>query len=116
MKHLNLVEACLLPKAGLQGRKAVFLAEMEAAVPWPCLEALIEPVCPKRGNGRSPMPLGIMLRIHLMRQRIGYSDPAMEEVLHDISLLRQFAGLNVRAFQSVNGTSCLKTATGEVRP
>lgn len=111
MKHLNLVEACLLPKAGLQVRKAVFLAEMEAAVLWYCLE----PVCPKRGNGRPPMPLGIMLRIHFM-QRIGYSAPAMEEALHDIPLFGQFAGLNVRALQSVGGTSRLMPATGEMRP
>ena len=88
-----------MPKAGKQTRKAVFLAEMETVVPWSRLAALIEPFYPKKGNGRPPMPLGTMLRIHFMQQWFGYSDPAMEEALHDVPLLRQFAGLD--AFEDV---------------
>jgi IS5 family transposase len=34
-----------------------------------------------------------MLRIYLLQQGFGYSDPAMEEALPDIPLLRRFAGL-----------------------
>ncbi len=45
------------------------------------------------------MPLGTMLRIHFMQQWFGYSDPAMEEALQDIPLLRRFAGLD--AFEDV---------------
>jgi len=46
------------------------------------------------------MPLATMLRIHFMQQWFGYSDPAMEEALHDdIPLLRRFAGLD--AFEDV---------------
>lgn len=45
------------------------------------------------------MPLGTMLRIHFMQQWFGYSDPAMEEALHDVPLLRRFAGLD--AFEDV---------------
>jgi transposase, IS5 family len=81
MKQLNLAETGFLPKAGKQTRKAVFLSEMEAVVPWFRLEALIEPFYPKKGNGRPPMPLSTMLRIYLMQQWFGYSDPAMEEAL-----------------------------------
>jgi IS5 family transposase len=66
---------------------------METVAPWSRLEGLIEPFYPKSGNGRPPVPLGTMLRIHFMRQWFGYSDPAMEEGLHDVPLLRQFAGL-----------------------
>jgi IS5 family transposase len=80
-----------LPK---QTRNAVFLGEMETVEPWSRLEALIEPFYPRKGNGRPPMPLGTMLRIHFMQQWFGYSDPAMEEALHDVPLLRQFAGLD----------------------
>ena len=40
----------------------MFLAEMETVVPWSRLAVLIEPCCPKKGNGRSPMPLSTMLR------------------------------------------------------
>jgi len=99
MKQLSLAETGFLPKAGKQTRKAVFLAEMETVVPWSRLEGLIEPFYPKKGNGRPPMPLGTMLRIHFMQQWFGYSDPAMEEALHDVPLLRQFAGLD--AFEDV---------------
>jgi IS5 family transposase len=99
MKQLSLAETGFLPKAGKPTRKAVFLAEMEAVVPWSRLEGLIEPFYPKRGQGRPPMPLGTMLRIHFLQQWFGYSDPAMEEALHDIPLLRQFAGLD--AFEDV---------------
>ena len=99
MKQLSLAETGFLPKAGKQTRKAVFLSEMETVVPWSRLEALIEPFYPKKENGRPPMPLGTMLRIHFMQQWFGYSDPAMEEALHDVPLLRQFAGLD--AFEDV---------------
>jgi IS5 family transposase len=40
-----------------------------------------------------------MLRIHFMQQWFGYSEPATEEALHDIPLLRRFAGLG--AFEDV---------------
>ena len=94
MKQLSLAETGFLPKAGKQTRRAVFLAEMETVVPWSRLEALIEPFYPRKGNGRPPMPLGKMLRIHFMQQWFGYSDPVMEEALHDVPLLRKFAGLD----------------------
>ena len=94
MKQLSLAETGFLPKAGKQTRKAVFLAEMETVVPWSRLEGLIEPFYPKKGNGRPPMLLSTMLRIHFLQQWFGYSDPAMEETLHDVPLLRRFAGLD----------------------
>ena len=71
---------------------AIYLSEMDTVVPWSRREALIAPICPKKGNGRPPMPLGTMLRIHFMQQWFGYSDPATEEALHDVPLLCQFAG------------------------
>jgi len=99
MKQLSLAETGFLPKAGKPTRKAVFLGEMESVVPWSRLEGLIEPHYPKKGNGRPPMPLSTMLRIHFLQQWFGYSDPAMEEALHDVPLLRRFAGLD--AFEDV---------------
>jgi len=94
MKQLSLAESGFLPKAGKQTRKTVFLSEMETVVPWWRFEALIEPFYPKKGNGRPPMPLATMLHIHFMQQWVGYSNPAMEEALHDVPLLRQFARLD----------------------
>jgi hypothetical protein len=61
-------------------------------VPWSRLEGLTEPFYPKKGNGRSPMRLTTMLRIHFMQQWFSYSDPAMEEALEpeetDCALVR----------------------------
>ena len=74
-------------------RREVFLAEMEQVIPWDALLGLIEPVYPKAGRGRHPYPLASMLRIHLMQQWFGLSDPGMEEALYEIVPLRQFARL-----------------------
>ena len=74
-------------------RKREFLDEMTRVVPWKDLTALIEPHYPKGKTGRPPMGLEVMLRVHLLRQWFGLSDPAMEEALHDVPLYREFAGL-----------------------
>jgi IS5 family transposase len=78
-----------------QTRREKLLAEMEQVVPWKALLALIEPVYPKAGNGRRPYALKTMLRIHLMQNWFGYSDPAMEEALYEVAPLRRFAGLSL---------------------
>ena len=77
-----------------QTRKERFLQEMELVVPWARLLSVVEPHYPKAGNGRRPYELATMLRIHFMQQWFGYSDAAMEEALHDVPLLRHFAGLD----------------------
>ncbi|MCO6763431.1 IS5-like element ISPpu18 family transposase, partial [Streptomyces sp. EL5] len=46
-------------------------------------------------GGRPAYPLMAMLRIHLMQNWFGYSDPAMEEALYETTILRQFAGLSL---------------------
>ena len=74
-------------------RKREFLEEMTRVVPWKDLTALIEPHYPKGKTGRPPMGLEVMLRVHLLQQWFGLSDPAMEEALHDVPLYREFAGL-----------------------
>jgi IS5 family transposase len=72
--------------------REVFLAEMEAVVPWALLLALIEPYYPKAGNGRRPYPLAVMLRIYFLQQWYQISDPGAEEALYDIQSMRAFAG------------------------
>ena len=78
-----------------QTRREVFLAEMDQVVPWDALLALIESHYPKAGRGRRPYPLVTTLRIHLMQNWFGYSDPAMEEALYEIAPLRQFSRLSL---------------------
>src|SRR6478752_8735181 len=60
-------------------RRETFLAEMEQIVRLTVLLNLIEPVYPEAGNGRPPYPLKAMLKVHLMQNWFGLSDPAMEE-------------------------------------
>jgi IS5 family transposase len=57
--------------------------------------ALIEPHYPKGEGGRPAYPLRAMLRVHLLQNWFGYSDPAMEEALYETTILRQFAGLSL---------------------
>jgi IS5 family transposase len=76
-------------------RREVFLEEMDQVVPWKSLLALIEPLYPLAGRGRHPYPLETMLRVHLMQNWFGLSDPAMEEALYEITPMRSFAGLSL---------------------
>lgn len=78
-----------------QTRRKVFLAEMEQVVPWEALLASIAPAYPKDGSGRPQYPLQTMLRIHLVQNWFGYSDPAMEEALYKVAPLYQFARLSL---------------------
>ncbi len=74
-------------------RKREFLADMECVVPRPVPVELIPPFAPEARRGRPPFSVETMLRIHFMQQWFTLSDPAMEKSLHDIPLLREFAGL-----------------------
>ena len=76
-------------------RREVFLEEMDQVVPWKSLLSLIARVYPEAGRGRHPYPLETMLRVHLMQNWFGLSDPAMEEALYEITPMRAFAGLSL---------------------
>lgn len=75
-------------------RREAFLSEMDRVVPWARLEARIAPHYPKPGRGRRPYRLSVMLRVHFLQHWFGYSDPAMEDALHDMAVLRRFVGLD----------------------
>ncbi|MGB5239907.1 MAG: transposase [Prochlorococcaceae cyanobacterium] len=57
--------------------------------------ALIEPVYhkPSSQGGRPPIPLEVMLPIHLLQQWIKLSDPVMEEMLIGTPCFRRCAGV-----------------------
>jgi IS5 family transposase len=67
---------------------------MNLVIPWSALLALIAPNVSAGKTGRPPLATEVMLRMHLLHQFFGHSDPAMEEALHDIPLYRQFAHLD----------------------
>jgi len=76
-------------------KRELFLAEMDQVVPWKALLGVISPFYPIAGNGRRPYPLATMLRVHLMQNWFGLSDPAMEEALYEVASMRQFADLSL---------------------
>ena len=94
MKQMTFADAEYAGKRK-QTRKELFLIDMDQVVPWNGLIKLIEPFYPKGEGGRPAYPLMTMLRVHLMQNWFGYSDPAMEEALYETTILRQFAGLNL---------------------
>lgn len=75
-------------------RKREFLDEMDLLIPWSELLKLIAPHAPAGKTGRPPYSTEVMLRIHLVQQFFGHSDPGMEEALHDIPLYQEFAHLD----------------------
>ena len=94
MKQMTFADAEYAGKRK-QTRKELFLIEMDQVVPWQGLITLIKPHYPKGEGGRPAYPLMAMLRVHLMQNWFGYSDPAMEEALYETNILRQFSGLSL---------------------
>jgi IS5 family transposase len=77
-------------------RRERFLNEMEQAVPWKELCALIEPFYPKNdGAGRPTVGLERMLRVYFLQQWFNLSDPAVEEALYDSRAMRAFVGIDL---------------------
>ena len=60
-------------------RRELFLKRMDGLIPWQKLEERIRPVYAKRGKGRRPYPLPVMLRIHCVQLFYNLSDPGMED-------------------------------------
>ena len=93
-------------------RKREFLDEMNRAMPWADLVALVAPFAPEGRKGRPPFAVETMLRTHFMQQWFGLSDPAMEEALHDVPMYREFAclGWTTRIMKDGLNISGLTTA------
>ncbi len=95
MKQMSLGESGFERKTK-RTRKREFLDEMNLVVPWTELVSLIAPHAPAPGakGGRPPFAVETMLRIHFIQQWFNLSDPAMEEALYEITLFREFVGLD----------------------
>jgi IS5 family transposase len=89
-------------------RREAFLAQMDTLVPWAEMGALIEPHYPKAGNGRPPIGLQRMLRIHLLQHWFNLADEAMEEALYDSASLRAFVGIDLGREPVPDATSLLR--------
>ena len=82
MRQLTLASASF-DKHSKQTRRAKFLAEMDRVVPWRELCAVVEPFYPRAGNGRPPIGLERMLRLHFL------------QVLYDSLSMRRFVGIDL---------------------
>ena len=89
-------------------RRDEFLATMEAIVPWAALCEVIEPHYPKAGNGRPPIGLERMLRIHFDQHWFNLADLACEEALYDSASLRRFVGIDLGREPVPDATTMLK--------
>ena len=94
MRQLTLATASF-DKYSKPTRRAAFLAEMDRVVPWRELCAVIEPFYPKAGNGRPPIGLERMLRLHLLQHWFNLSDPMAEEALYESVSMRRFVGIDL---------------------
>ena len=79
-----------------------------AIVPWAALCAVIEPHYPKAGNGRPPIGLERMLRIHFIQHWFNLADLACEEALYDSASLRRFVGIDLGREPVPDATTLLK--------
>src|ERR1700709_90796 len=93
MRQLTLASASF-DKHSKQTRRAKFLAEMDQVVPGRAPCALIAPLSPRPGNGRPPIGLERMLRLHFLQHWYNLSDPAAEEAVYDSLSLRRFVGID----------------------
>jgi IS5 family transposase len=89
-------------------RRDEFLKTMEAIVPWAALCEGIEPHYPKAGNGRAPIGLERMLRIHFIQHWFNLADLACEEALYDSASLRRFVGIDLGREPVPDATTLLK--------
>ncbi len=80
---------------GKPTRRDTFLQPMESIVPWAALCAVIEPYYHKAGDGRPPIGLEHMLRIHFLQDWLNLADLSCEEALYDSASLRRFVCIDL---------------------
>ena len=90
-------------------RRDRFLAEIEAATPWPALVAALLPYYPKGdGRGRPPIGLERMLRMYIAQQCFGLSDEGVEDAIYDSQAIRGFVGIDLTHESAPDATTLLK--------
>jgi transposase, IS5 family len=107
MRQQTLASQSGFEKYGRKTRREQFLEEMERVVPWAELEELVRPHYPKGENGRPPVGLSIMLRIHFLQQWFNLSDPGAEDGLYESAVLRRFAGVDLGRAPAPDETTIL---------
>ena len=92
-----------------QTRRDRFLAEIEAATPWPALVAAILPYYPKSdGRGRPPIGLERKLRMYIAQQCFGLSDEGTEDAICDSQAIHGFVGIDLSHESVADASTLLK--------
>ena len=76
-------------------RSDSFLKEMQQIVPWNEIIKIIEPFYPKKGNGRQPYDLLLMIKIYCLQQWFCLSDPLAEETIYDRLSFQRFLNIDL---------------------
>ncbi len=95
-------------KKKITRREKVFLARMEAIIPWADLLAVIEPFYPKGGVAVRPSGWNRMLRSVFPATWYGLADEALEDAIYDSQALRGFARIDLAADGVPDATTLLK--------
>ena len=70
---------------------------------------LVEPVYPQgQGDGRLPLELERMLRIHYLQHLANLSESAVEEALYDLRAMREFVGIDLGREPAPDDTTSCK--------
>lgn len=108
MKQSSFSDAEFASKKKLT-RRDRFLAEIEAATPWPALVAALLPYYPKGdGRGRPPVGLERMLRMYIAQLCFGLSDEGIEDAVYDSQSIRAFVGIDLTHESAPDATTLLK--------
>lgn len=84
-------------KRGQASRVTHFRRTMAEIMPWDELETRLEPHYHTRRIGRRPIPLGIMLRLHVLQRIHNYSDQQAVDVAADSLSAMAFCGIDITA-------------------
>ena len=85
------------------------MSELDAAVPWSAVAAVIEPHYPKGiGAGRPPIGLERMLRMYVAQLVLGLSDESIEDAIYDSQSVHGFVGIDLAVEAAPDATTLLK--------
>lgn len=82
-------------KRGQASRVTHFRRTMAEVMPWDELESRLEPHYHTRRVGRRPIPLRIMLRLHVLQRLHNYSDQQAVDVVADSLSAMAFCDLDI---------------------
>ena len=107
MHQLTFARQADFQRYAKQTRREQLLDEMDQAMPWAELRALVAPHYAKGETGRKPVRLDIILRVYFLQQWFALSDPGVEDALYESPVLRRFASVDLGRAPAPDETTIL---------